>query len=151
MRVLVSSTLPISAQTAWSLVRKSSTLLYVTKGLLGFRALDASLPSVWKEGKTERLRILLFNVIPAWEHRIKFQEISDSDWKLLTYESGGVINTWNHLITIKMQTNQSCTYTDEVEIKAGVFTVFVYLYAQIFYRYRQRRWKRLARQCDKVT
>ena len=36
-------------------------------------------------------------------------------------------------------------YSDRIEIDAGPLTPLVAGYAQLFYRYRQRRWRRLAR------
>jgi hypothetical protein len=35
-------------------------------------------------------------------------------------------------------------YRDRVEVRAGVLTPFIWVFAQIFYRHRQRRWRRLA-------
>jgi len=40
-----------------------------------------------------------------------------------------------------MNKGATCSYTDEVEIEAGVFTPLVWLYANLLYRYRQLRWK----------
>ena len=34
-------------------------------------------------------------------------------------------------------------YTDEVSIDAGLFTLPIYIYAFIFYSYRQMRWRKL--------
>jgi hypothetical protein len=36
-------------------------------------------------------------------------------------------------------------YRDQVTIQAGMFTPFIWLFAQLFYRHRQRRWRQLAR------
>ena len=36
-------------------------------------------------------------------------------------------------------------YADEIEIRAGLLTVFVWLFAHGFYRYRQMRWQRVIR------
>jgi len=36
-------------------------------------------------------------------------------------------------------------YTDEIDIGAGALTPFVWAYAHLLYRYRQWRWRRLAR------
>jgi len=143
MKVSISTTLKISAEDAWDLVKQSNTLHFVTRGLMGFKPIGPALPYQWIEDKTETLRIMLFGFIPAWKHQIRFKEISDSQMKMLTHESGGLINTWNHLISIKTIDDSSCKYTDEVEIKAGIFTPFIWAYANLFYRYRQKRWQHL--------
>ena len=77
MKISISSNIKISADEAWKLVKKSSTLLYVTRGLMGFKSLSSNLPNEWQQGNTEKLRIMLFGIIPAWNHQISFKDISD--------------------------------------------------------------------------
>ena len=146
MKVSISSNIQVSADEAWKLVKKSSTLLYVTRGLMGFRSLTSNLPSEWQQGSTEKLKIMLFGVIPAWSHQIIFEDISESQMAMLTHESGGVVKAWNHNISVRPVGNNSCYYTDDVEIEAGIFTPIIWLYAHIFYRYRQLRWRFLVKQ-----
>ena len=149
MKISITSNIETSAEEAWDLVKKSDTLLYVTRGLLGFKSIGSNLPNEWQQGETAQLRIMLFGIIPAWRHQIRFKEISGSKMVMLTHESGGLVKTWNHLISIKKTDNSSCSYTDDVEIKAGLFTPLVWLYAHIFYRYRQLRWSYLVKKCAK--
>jgi len=146
MKVSITSKIETSAEEAWALVKQSNTLLYVTRGLMGFKSINSKLPSEWQQGNTEQLRIMLFGLIPAWRHQISFENISDAKMAMLTHESGGVVKTWNHLISIRAVDGSSCNYTDDVEIKAGVFTPLVCLYAHLFYRYRQFRWHYLVKQ-----
>ncbi len=37
-------------------------------------------------------------------------------------------------------------YTDEIEIKAGMLTPAIWIFARLFYRHRQKRWKMLLKQ-----
>jgi ligand-binding SRPBCC domain-containing protein len=143
MKVSITSKIDASAEQAWALAKQSNTLLYVTRGLLGFKPIGSQLPHEWHQGKTQQLKIMLFGLIPAWCHDVHFIEISDSKMVMLTRESGGVVTTWNHLIRIESVGSSSCSYTDDVEIKAGLFTLIVWLYAHVFYRYRQLRWRKL--------
>jgi hypothetical protein len=149
MKISISSNIEASAEEAWKLVKQSNTLLYVTRGLVGFKPIKSSLPEEWQQGKTEELRIMLFGLIPAWRHEITFKDISGANKVMLTHESGGVVNTWNHLISIKSADTFGCNYTDDVEIKAGVFTPLIWLYAHVFYRYRQLRWRFLVKKSAK--
>lgn len=142
MRAKISSVLKSPADDVWRLVKKSSTLLYVTKGLLGFAG-AADFPSEWREGTTENTRLLFFGFLPAWKHQLRFQKISDSELILYTNEGGGLVPTWNHHIRVEPLSEYTCRYTDDVEIKAGLITPLVCLYANIFYRYRQWRWRSL--------
>ncbi|WP_220348675.1 hypothetical protein [Alkalilimnicola ehrlichii] len=123
-------------------MKQSNTLLYVTKGFLGFSGSDR-FPREWREGATEETRLLFFGVVPGWRHRLTFQEISDAKRELATCEGGGLVPIWNHLIKVEELEGQACRYTDDVEIQAGPLTLLVWLYANVFYRYRQWRWRSL--------
>ena len=143
MVVRISTSLNTSAERAWVAVKQTVTLTYVTRGLLGF-ARDA-FPEEWREGAVVQTRLFLFGLIPLWVHELRLVRVDDANRELYTNERGGVISEWNHLIRVEPQSGTGCRYTDRVEIKAGLLTPVIWLYAQIFYRYRQMRWHGLAR------
>lgn len=143
MTVLVKSDLPIPAEVAWQLVKLSQTLVFVTRGIMGFRSGD--FPAIWQEGQLVTTRLYAFGLVPLWMHALKFERIDDVRMELATSESGGVISVWNHLIDVEEESSTTCRYSDKVEIKAGLLTPFVWLFAQLFYRFRQRRWRLLAK------
>jgi len=139
MIVEISTRLDMSAERAWETVKKSNTLFFITKGLLGFS--QNNFPAEWQEKETVTARLLLFNLIPAWKHEIRFVRIDERQYELFTNEKGGVVSVWNHLIKVVPEGEEFCIYTDKIEIEAGVLTPIVWFFAQIFYRYRQRRWR----------
>ena len=53
-----------------------------------------------------------------------------------------LIPVWDHLITIE-PVAAGVLYRDQVEVRARVLTPFIWLFAQVFYRHRQRRWRKL--------
>ncbi len=55
---------------------------------------------------------------------------------------GTLASTWDHLIVIQAS-GHGCSYTDRIEVKAGVLTLLVWSFAWVFYLHRQRRWRRL--------
>jgi hypothetical protein len=55
------------------------------------------------------------------------------------------VRDWRHRITVDGEGWGSTRYMDEIEVRAGALTPLVWLYANLFYRYRQMRWRRLAR------
>lgn len=71
--------------------------------------------------------------------------LDDQARELYSNEMGGMIRVWNHLIKIEHESHGRCSYTDQIDIHAGWMTFGVWLYAHLFYRYRQYRWKRLIR------
>jgi hypothetical protein len=71
--------------------------------------------------------------------------IDDSTRTLSSREFGGLIRTWNHDIVVTPIDGTSCSYRDRIEIRAGVVTPLIVVYARWFYRMRQRRWRALAK------
>ena len=143
MIVEISTQLDMSAEQAWETVKKSNTLVFITKGLLGFS--QNNFPTEWQERETVTAQLILFNFIPAWKHEIRFVRIDEQHYELFTNEKGGVVSVWNHLIKVVPEGEESCIYTDKIEIEAGILTPIVWFFAQIFYRYRQRRWRYINR------
>lgn len=142
MKAIINTELNIPSEDAWFLVKQSKTLIYVCKGLLAFNGSN-SFPEQWREGAIIHTRLLFFGVIPAWQHSLRFESISNELKIILTQEKGGLVQSWNHEIKVEEKSSTSCIYTDTVDIKAGLFTPLVWLFASFLYRYRQRRWKLL--------
>ena len=64
---------------------------------------------------------------------------------LASREEGGVVRQWDHRKWVEEESESSCLYTDEIDINAGLLTLFIWAYAHFFYRYRQRRMRQLAK------
>jgi hypothetical protein len=60
------------------------------------------------------------------------------------WEHGRFVRTWNHRIRFRASGQGQTLYSDEVAIDAGWLTLPVWLFALLFYRYRQWRWRDLA-------
>ncbi|PIE36719.1 MAG: hypothetical protein CSA54_03555 [Gammaproteobacteria bacterium] len=145
MTVRLSCTLPAGQATVWSLVGKSQTLVYITRGMLGFAG-AADFPAQWQVGTRLSTRLLALGFIPLWTHHLSIDSIDPAACKIVSDEGGGIVSSWKHLIEIAAIDDKHCRYTDQVEISAGIFTPLVYAWAHIFYRYRQRRWRKLINQ-----
>ena len=144
MRCYVQTHLDVPADAVWMAVKKPATLLHVTRGFLDFSGLDRTIPE-WHEGMSFQTRFWFFHVLPAWwKHTMTVKQIDEAQRMLVSNEHGGIISKWNHTIRVSPATS-GCEYSDEIEIKAGLFTAIVWLYANVFYRYRQRRWRKFAR------
>ncbi len=139
--VRVSTELPIPAETAFDLAQKPALFLYVVRGL--FRVTGLPERQEFGEGDELSARIWWFGVIPAWRHHLKLVRIAP--YELYTNERGGPVRVWNHRLTFEPLAGGGCRYTDEVELDAGLQTPGVWLFAQLAFRYRQRRWRALAR------
>lgn len=140
MKACIETIFPASAAVVWARVKRSDTLLYITRGMLGFAG-SGRFPEYWREGDTQHTRLLFFGVLPGWRHRLFFERVDDDQQVLLTREGGGLVPVWNHRIEVEPLDTNRCSYRDEIEIQAGLLTPVVWLYAQVLYRYRQWRWR----------
>lgn len=64
MRCFVETHLDSPADFVWSTVKRPATLLFVTRGFLGFSGIDR-LPPEWHEGEIFETRFWFFHIIPA--------------------------------------------------------------------------------------
>lgn len=141
--ITVGTTLDASAHTVWSAVRRPETFVHVAGAMLRFPAAERH-AGPWSVGDETRGWLFLFRVIPLSRHTIRVVDIDHEAMTLGTEEGGGFVRTWNHHIAVNALSRTSCTYTDRIDIDAGALTSAVAIFARVFYRYRQRRWARLA-------
>jgi hypothetical protein len=144
MLVKISTDLAAPASVVWQAVKQTVTLLHVIRVIIGLSTAEA-LPKQWEVGDIRRVRLVFFHLIPAWQHEIRIARIDETQRELGTEEAGGPVEMWNHRIRVEPRGERVSRYTDEVEIRAGWLTAPVWLFAQLFYRYRQWRWRALAR------
>lgn len=140
----VERNLPASADQVWTNLQRKQTFLYITRGMLGFSGSD-SWPERFAPGLEIQCRLWFLHVLPGWRHFLSVISVDHESMVLLSHERGGPMRKWNHTIRIKAVSEATCNYEDEIEIEAGALTPFVWLYAHIFYRHRQRRWVKLLR------
>ena len=76
--------------------------------------------------------------------RFPAAERIDRPWRQGDLLSGW-IRRWRHEVFVTSLDANTCRYEDRIEIDAGAFTPVVTAFASVFYRYRQRRWRALAR------
>ena len=140
--------LSCSAQRCLEEVQKSALLRHVAGPFVQFHPLEPkSLPERW-EPKEYLVSLRLFGFVPMGRQRIRIstrdrsQEMGRFYVELRDNGRGTLASTWDHLIVIQAL-GQGCSYTDRIDVKAGVLTLFVWSFAWVFYRHRQRRWRRL--------
>jgi hypothetical protein len=56
-----------------------------------------------------------------------------------------VLRRWDHDVVVERLDDDRSRYTDPVLVDAGPVTMPVAMFAWLFYRYRQRRWRKLVR------
>ena len=144
MIVRRTSLFPAPRQEVFSRLQRVETLQYIAAPYATFTPVDGQKSAAWQIGSTTSYRFKLFGFIPFGTHVIRIERF-DMD-VIQSREHNEHVQVWDHRITL-LERNGQTEYTDEVEIKAGWKTVFIWLWAQAFYAHRQRRWIRLLGVC----
>jgi hypothetical protein len=142
--IYLETNLPTSADRVWRAMQSPATFLYVCRGLFGVPALA---------GRSEPLRVgergtawgFAFHLIPAYQHTIEITEVNETNGTIRTHEHGGILTVWNHTLHVEPIDENTCRYSDTVDIDAGRATAVVAAIGVGIYRYRQRRWHKLVR------
>lgn len=142
MRVTVSTDLPIAAEAACALACRATTLRYVLAPWLDLVPVG-EVPDAVREGDEVSVRLRFLGVLPAWTHTLRVERLGERE--IVSSEHGGPVTAWNHRLTFEPTSAASCRYTDRVNVRAGLLTPVVALFAHAIYRWRQARWRRLAR------
>ena len=144
MIVDVSTPLECASAEAERHVRTTRLLQHIAAPLVRFvpeQELPAEIPN---EG-TFRVRMYLFGVIPlGWQAIVVSFPEHAGGFCLRDNGYSPLISRWDHVITIEPAEGRTL-YRDRVAIEAGALTPLVWLFAQVFYRHRQRRWRELVR------
>lgn len=131
----------------WQKLSQPESLQFVASPLLTFTPLEpAVLDREWEVGRDYPLQLYFLRFIPLGRHKIKLVRIDREQNRISSRERGLLAPVWNHEISFREIEPGWVSYTDEIEIRAGWLTPFVWLFAQVFYRHRQRRWKVLLQQ-----
>ena len=135
--------LPSAAASVWKMLLQRDAFLYYTRGMLGFKGAE-EWPEEFEEGMVVETQLVFFNIFPGLKYRLHVIRIDREKMEIASREGGGFIRQWNHRKWLEHRSEYSCKYIDEVHIDAGIFTFFTWIYAHVFYRYRQCRMRKLA-------
>lgn len=133
------------ADRVWQEAQTTRLLDYVVAPLIVFRPVTpATLPEIWEEAKY-LVEIRLFGAIPFGQQwiNISFASTAPPCYQLEDAGHSKIILRWQHHITICESGETSSRYSDEIDIAAGVLTPFIWAYAQVLFRFRQWRWRKL--------
>ena len=124
----------------WRKIVAPKSLQYVAAPILAFIPDEAgALDGEWKVGRKYHLRLYFLKFIPLGRHTIQLVKIDKDTNRICSQESGMLSPVWNHNITFHQAASGEVHYTDEIEIRAGLLSPVIWLFAHIFYLHRQRR------------
>lgn len=84
------------------------------------------------------------------KHTIMVESIDEQTHKIQSRVYNRLVPVWYHLIKIHSSKDGKVNYTDEIHLYAGYLTKFVAGWASCFYRYRQKRWKKIFKKVKKI-
>lgn len=144
MKLDLSTHLPCTLEQAVSQLMTTRLLQYVSYPLVSFTPVDAPhFPHSWTAG-THWVCLTLFGFLPFGRQAIVISiPPVETGFALRDAGYSRLIPVWDHLITIE-PISGGVVYRDRVELRAGLLTPFIWVFALFFYRHRQRRWRRLA-------
>ena len=140
MIVRKTSVFPAPRDEVLSRLQRLETLQYIAAPFASFTPVNETAGFIWETGAVSEYQFKLFGIIPFGIHTIRIERF-DRDG-IQSREHNRHVPVWDHLIILKDLGDQT-EYTDEVVIRAGRKTVFVWLWARAFYAHRQRKWIRL--------
>jgi hypothetical protein len=149
MRHTVSTLLDAKPERVWAELQRPELLAYVAAPLVVFHPVEPeSFPEQWDDDEY-RVTLLLFGMIPLGEQTIRTSKVRVEDtageqfYQLRDDGTGRLASGWDHLISVRETPDGKTVYTDEIAVEAGVLTPVIWLFAAIFYRHRQRRWRKV--------
>ena len=143
MIVQKTSVFPADIDTVFQKLQRFETLQYIVRPFAAFEP-ESNGEHVWTVGSASSYRIRLFGLIPFGTHRIHIKRFDQTG--ISSREGNEHVPVWNHDITMEPVDEDHTRYSDRVEIKAGWKTVLIWLWANVFYAHRQRKWIRLLKE-----
>lgn len=140
MIIRKTSLFPVCREVVFEKLKRLDTLQYIAAPYARFVPVNESADMVWQVGSTSSYRFKLLGIIPFGTHTIRIERF-DID-AIQSREHNEHVPVWDHKITLR-DAGEKTEYTDEVEIRAGWKTPFIWIWANAFYAHRQRKWIRL--------
>ncbi|MEQ9564689.1 MAG: hypothetical protein RLN85_02545 [Pseudomonadales bacterium] len=138
----ISTQLECTESALWQHIDKPASLQFVASPMLAFAPVEpGALDGEWEVGREYSLKLYFLKFIPLGLHTIQLVKVDRDQNVISSREKGLLAPVWNHDISFHETKPGTVSYTDEIEIRAGWLTPFVWLFAQVFYRHLQRRWK----------
>lgn len=144
MQVKISTLLRRDPERIWQEVQTTRLLRYIAHPLVLFEPIiPKTFPEKWSDERYW-VHMKLFGFLPFGKQWIGIRRVAKPDeYEILDDGRGEMIARWRHLITLRKTPEGFTQYTDTVDIEAGWLTLGVWFFANVFFRYRQRRWRRL--------
>ncbi|PIE77096.1 MAG: hypothetical protein CSA13_01205 [Clostridiales bacterium] len=137
--VVKTSLFPAAKSEVFERLQGFAILSEIAYPYITFKPLDGNEDLQWEVGQSFSFKAKLLGFIPFSIHKINVLEF-DEKTRIYTHEQNTYVPVWNHEIVLREMGERETEYTDRVEIYAGWKTIFIYIWANMFYAHRQRKW-----------
>ena len=148
MKLSRSTIIDIPPEVVWSEVQTARLLVHIAWPLMRFVPVGDEPLEHFKPGGRYLVKLRLMGILPFGKQWIvtTVHEPDTGEWPKRLRDNGysALIAKWDHCVTIAPDAGGGTRYSDDVEISAGIMTPFIWAFAQVFYKHRQRRWRGLA-------
>ena len=144
LKISISSILNNSTEKIWDKILNIETLIEICKPMARFKLISNENIMKWELNKEYIFKLLIYGFLPFGRHKIILEILDEKNKIILSKEHNSIVKIWNHKILMENIEENKTKYTDEVEIYAGIFTIFVAVWAKIFYKHRQKKWKKIS-------
>lgn len=141
------TTLEAPIESVLALLERPALLRHISFPLIVFQPREkGGFPARWTEGD-HRVFMWQFGFLPIGPQTVSISRGKNPDGSVWIRDDGhgSIARRWDHRITIAVQDAETTLYEDEVALEAGWLTPAVAGFAHVFYRWRQFRWRALAR------
>lgn len=140
--ITIKSEFPASADVIWDKLKLLETLQYIAAPYALFTPINTK-EIIWKPGHTFQFDLRIYRFIRMGIHTINVLQFDKEMFTVYTEESNKSVPVWNHTILLKRNGDDKTYYTDVIEVSAGWKTPFVCIWSSLFYRHRQKKWRKL--------
>lgn len=145
MKFKISTFLPCTPVEAYKHALTPRLLMQVAHPMVAFVPMDKNFSLDSYPVPKANFYVKLFGFVPMGVHTMRLsEEKKEKGYRIRDDGYSGLCKAWDHVMSIDA-CQGGCCYSDNVEIKAGILTSVICLYAWLFYSHRQHRWRRFVK------
>ncbi|WP_461253405.1 hypothetical protein [Treponema sp. R8-4-B8] len=137
-----------SIEKMWDKILNIEMLEYLSRPMANISMIKESLPKSWETNKEYVFKVFIkvfFRwFIPIREHKVIFEKINKNERVIILKEQNNIVKIMNHKMSLVKKTEMVTGGIEEVEIYAGIFTLFVAIWIRKFYKYRRDKLREIA-------
>ena len=145
LKIIISSNLNSIIEKIWDKILNIETLIYICKPMARFKLISNENIVKWEMNKEYIFKLFIYGFLPLGKHKIILDKMDPENGLIISRENNNIVKIWNHKIFMENKGENIIEYTDEVDIYAGIFTFFVAVWAILFYKHRQKKWRKIVK------